>query len=76
MWSRGDRHRPHPALHVLPRLRLPRLARSPTSDTISVKGGSLDQPVNLTAAIHIWTARKLPGVVIPQGAAQFPGEPP
>jgi hypothetical protein len=49
---------------------------SPTSDTISVKGGSLDHPVDLTAAVHIWTSRKLSGVVVPQGAAQFPGEPP
>jgi hypothetical protein len=45
------------------------------ADTISVKGGSLDEPVDLRAAVHIWTARKLPGVVIPETAAQFPGEP-
>jgi hypothetical protein len=31
--------------------------------------------VDLRAAVHIWTARKLPGVVIPETAAQFPGEP-
>ena len=46
------------------------------SETVSVKGGSLDAPVDLTSAIHIWTSRKLPGVVIPEGAPQFPGEPP
>ena len=45
------------------------------TDTISVKGGSLDEPVDLAPAVHIWTARKLPGVVIPETAAQFPGEP-
>ena len=44
--------------------------------TISVKGGTLDEPVELPTAIHIWTSRKLPGVVIPDGAVQFPEEPP
>jgi hypothetical protein len=44
--------------------------------TISVKGGSFDQPVDLGNAFHIWTKRKLAGVVIPQGAKQFPEEPP
>jgi hypothetical protein len=42
---------------------------------ISLKGGSLDEPVDLTGAVHIWTARKLPGVVIPEGATRFEGEP-
>jgi hypothetical protein len=46
-----------------------------TSATVSVKGGSLDEPIDLALAVHIWTARKLPGVVIPDGASQFPGEP-
>lgn len=45
-------------------------------DWASVKGGSLDQPVDFAKAVHIWTARKLPGVVIPPGAKQYPGEPP
>src|SRR5690348_9404169 len=36
------------------------------SATVTVKGGSLDRPVDLTAAVHIWTSRKLPGVVIPE----------
>ncbi len=44
--------------------------------TVSVKGGSLDQPVDLGTAVHIWTSRKLPGVIIPADAMQFPGEPP
>jgi len=43
--------------------------------TISVKGGSLDQPPDLRTAFHIWTRRKLSGVVIPEDARQFPGEP-
>jgi hypothetical protein len=47
----------------------------PGSDVLSIKGGSLDHPVDLTGAIHIWTSRKLPGVVVPDGARQFPMEP-
>ena len=46
-----------------------------TAETISVKGGSLDIPPNLDQAQHIWTSRKLQGVVIPEMACQFPGEP-
>ena len=45
------------------------------TDTISVKGGSLDEPPDLRSACHIWTARALPGVVIPETMRQFPGEP-
>ena len=44
-------------------------------ETITVKGGSLDEPPGLGAAIHIWTSRKLPGVVIPDGAPQYAEEP-
>src|SRR6266516_1788632 len=44
-------------------------------DTISVKGGSLDETVDLRRAVHIWTSRILPGITVPEGAAQFPGEP-
>lgn len=54
-----------------------RLWHEPESgaDWLTLKGGSLDQPPDLSRAIHIWTARKLPGVVIPEGAQQFPEEP-
>jgi hypothetical protein len=45
------------------------------SDAISIKGGSLDQPVDLSAAIHIWTKRALPGIVIPEGAQRYQEEP-
>ena len=45
------------------------------SATLSIKAGSLDEPVDLTTAIHIWTARRLPGLVVPATARQFPGEP-
>jgi hypothetical protein len=44
-------------------------------DTVTVKAGSLDEPVDAGAAIHIWTSRKLPGIEIPAGAEQFPEEP-
>jgi hypothetical protein len=44
-------------------------------DRVSIKGGSLDEPVDLRLAIHIWTQRKLPGVLIPPRATQFPAEP-
>lgn len=49
--------------------------RRGTAETISVKGGSLDEPVDLRRAVHIWTSRMLPGIIVPEGAAQFPGEP-
>ena len=45
------------------------------AETLNVKGGSLDNPVDLRSAVHIWTSRKLPGVIIPEGAKQFPQEP-
>ena len=48
---------------------------NPGGEIVSIKGGSLDEPVDLTKAVHIWTTRKLPGVIIPGGARQFPGEP-
>ena len=48
------------------------LAREPE---VSVKGGSLDQPVDLGQAVHIWTSRKLPGMIIPETAQQYTEEP-
>jgi hypothetical protein len=44
-------------------------------DEISIKGGSLDEPVDLADAIHIWTSRKLNGVAVPAGAKQYAEEP-
>ena len=44
-------------------------------ENLSIKAGSLDEPVDVAQAIHIWTSRKLPGVIIPEGAKQFPEEP-
>ncbi len=43
--------------------------------TISIKGGSMDDPVDLTGVPHIWTASKLPGIVIPRNALQYLQEP-
>jgi len=53
-----------------------RLWHEPASggETVSVKGGSLDEAVDLGPAIHVWTSRKLPGVLVPEHAPQFPGE--
>ena len=43
--------------------------------TLSIKGGSLDEPPDLAASDHIWTSRKLAGVVIPDGVRRSPEEP-
>ncbi|MEX0809008.1 MAG: GFA family protein [Dongiaceae bacterium] len=48
----------------------------PASETMSIKGGSLDRPVDFSTATHIWTDRALPGFKIPAGAQHYPGEPP
>lgn len=47
----------------------------PAGDTLTIKAGSLDQPVDVSSAIHIWTIRKLPGVIIPPDAKQYEREP-
>ena len=41
----------------------------------SVRGGTLDDPPDLTGAVHLFTDRRLPGVIIPEGALSFPGDP-
>ncbi len=43
--------------------------------TVSIKGGSLDSSPDISAAFHIWTSSKFPGVDIPDDARQFPQEP-
>jgi hypothetical protein len=45
-------------------------------EVVSIKGGSLDAPPDLSRAIHIWTSRKLRGVVIPEHAETHAEEPP
>lgn len=44
----------------------------PAAETVSIKGGSLDEPLNVSDAIHVWTTRKLPGIIIPDKAKKFP----
>lgn len=44
--------------------------------TVSIKGGSLDIPPDLSQAKHIWTSRKLQGILIPEGAEIHAEEPP
>lgn len=44
----------------------------PMSETVSIKGGSLDEPIDVSNAIHVWVTRKLPGIIIPDSAKQFP----
>lgn len=46
-----------------------------TPATVTLKAGSLDEAVDFSTAIHIWTSRKLPGLAIPPGATTFPEEP-
>jgi hypothetical protein len=42
---------------------------------IAVKGGSLDEPVDISSAAHVWVSRKLPGIGIPEGAIRYPENP-
>lgn len=44
-------------------------------DIVVLKGGSLDDPLDMAKAIHIWASRKLPGLTIPEDARQFAEEP-
>ncbi|MEQ8665118.1 MAG: GFA family protein [Rhodospirillales bacterium] len=41
----------------------------------AIKGGSLDEPPDMTRAKHIWTDRTLAGIAIPPGCETWPGEP-
>ncbi len=42
-----------------------------TSETISIKAGSLDEPLDISNATHVWVSRKLPGIIIPDNNKQF-----
>lgn len=46
-----------------------------TLSEISVKGGSFDRPLDLTAVPHIWVSRKRPGVQIPADVPTYDEEP-
>jgi len=60
----------------LSQLRLARLAwRGGARCDTQHKGGSLDEPIDVSAAAHIWTTRKLQGVIIPEHAEQHAREP-
>ncbi|HTH98372.1 MAG TPA: GFA family protein [Stellaceae bacterium] len=50
--------------------------RSSAPDIIGIRAGALDIALDTSTAIHIWTSRKLPGIVIPAEATQYPEEPP
>lgn len=50
--------------------------RSLSPDNLSMKAGGFDEPLSLAGAIHIWTEQRLDGVLIPETAEHFPGEPP
>ncbi len=43
----------------------------PATEIITIKGGSLDEPLYVSHAVHVWVSRKLPGVMIPESAKQF-----
>lgn len=45
-------------------------------DRVTVKGGALDDDVDISRATHIWTKRRLEGVIIPEGCESFAEEPP
>ncbi len=50
-------------------------ANDPSEETLSIKGGSLETPIDLSHAFHIWTQSKLPGIVLPDNAICFDQEP-
>ncbi|WP_419911853.1 GFA family protein [Hoeflea sp.] len=45
-------------------------------DRVSVKGGTLDTAPDLSEVAHIWTIRRLDGVIIPDGVPTYKKEPP
>ena len=47
-----------------------------TDKTVSIKGGSLDTPLDMTNAKHIWVSSKLHGIAIPDHAETHAEEPP
>lgn len=49
---------------------------NPSRGWKTIKAGSLDAAIDMRGAMHIWTSRALPGVVIPADAERYPEEPP
>jgi hypothetical protein len=77
MWSRPARIRGRLDCHFCPDCGSRLWHGNLQADAvISVKGGSLDEKPDLTGAKHIWTSRKLEGIVIPPDAENWPEEPP
>jgi hypothetical protein len=46
-----------------------------SSEFLTIKGGSLDEPPDLTAVPHVWVKRKMPSVIIPDAVPQFQENP-
>ncbi|MEO1265084.1 MAG: GFA family protein [Pseudomonadota bacterium] len=46
-----------------------------STDNVTLKGGTLDDPSDLSPAAHIWTRRKHSWIAIPDDAPQFPEQP-
>lgn len=49
--------------------------RAAVPEFVNIKAGSLDEPIDIGDAVHIWTSRKFPGVVIPAAARCCETEP-
>lgn len=43
----------------------------PATELVSIKAGSLDEPIDVSNAIHVWIKRKFQGILIPNDARQF-----
>lgn len=46
----------------------------PETGKVSIKVGSLDEPIDVSTAIHVWVKRKLAGIVIADYSKQFQEE--
>jgi hypothetical protein len=46
----------------------------PATGAVSIKVGSLDEPIDVSNAIHVWVKRKLPDIIISADVKQFPEE--
>lgn len=42
---------------------------------LKVRAGSLDDPIDFSKAIQIWTSRKAPGITLPDGVPHFAHHP-
>src|SRR5262245_44266671 len=67
-WSRGSDTGSTVHCHFCPNCGSRLWHDSNTGGAVYIKGGSLDETLDLSKATHIWTRRKLPGILIPDGA--------